>query len=97
LSSRNLRLSADERIKAAVFFQALELGKKMLRQKASLTKVKSAVKQMIETIPGVRLEYFEIADSENLTLLENVESSARPILLVAGYVGEIRLIDNMLV
>jgi pantoate--beta-alanine ligase len=97
LSSRNLRLSPDERIKATVFFQALELGKKMLRQKEPLSKVKSVATQMIETIPGVRLEYFEIADSENLTLLENVESSARPILLVAGYVGEIRLIDNMLV
>jgi pantoate--beta-alanine ligase len=97
LSSRNLRLSSDERIKATVFFRSLELAKKLIRQKESLTKVKSAARQMIETIPGVRLEYFELADSENLTLLENVESSAQPILLVAGYVGEIRLIDNMLV
>ena len=45
----------------------------------------------------VRLEYFELADAENLTLLENVKKANQSILLIAGFVGEIRLIDNMFV
>lgn len=97
LSSRNLRLSEEQHRDASVFFTALDAAKKMILQKHSFPKIKSEVKAIVERIPGIKLEYFEIADSENLTLLENVESSKRPIMCIAGYVGEIRLIDNMFI
>jgi pantoate--beta-alanine ligase len=50
---------------------------------------------MVEARPGVSLEYFELADSTNLNQLERVNGSDRPILCIAGFVGEVRLIDNM--
>jgi pantothenate synthetase len=40
------------------------------------------------------LEYIELAEASNFVLLESVKSNA--ILLIAGYVGEVRLIDNLL-
>ena len=97
LSSRNLRLTEEQHRDASVFFTVLDAAKKMILQKHSFSKIKSEVKAIVERIPGIKLEYFEIADSENLTLLENVESSKRPIMCIAGYVGEIRLIDNMFI
>ena len=95
MSSRNLRLNKDERTKALVIFRSLQLAKKELQKGTSLTKVKQMVRSLCESEKGVQLEYFEVADSDNLSILENVTIGDRCIMLIAGFVGEIRLIDNM--
>lgn len=97
MSSRNLRLNPEERVKALIFFKSLQLGREELRKGASIDTVRSKVKSLFETTSGVRLEYFEIANAENLTLVESVGNSINCIMLVAGFVGEVRLIDNMFV
>ncbi len=96
-SSRNMRLSADDRKKANVFYQALVTAKTALANGERLATVKSETTRYVSEVPGVRLEYFEMADSKDLNLIENVEQSTKPILCIAGYVGEVRLIDNMFV
>lgn len=95
LSSRNFRLSPEERIKAGVFYQSLSLAAKALQEGTGLDEARSQVKRFVERNEAVRLEYLELADSKNLNLLQNVEQSNQPILCIAGYVGEIRLIDNI--
>ena len=95
LSSRNLRLDPEQRKKANIFYKGLFEAKTALARGSSLARVKDTVRGMIEAHPDVRLEYFELADSKNLNLLENVEESRQPIMCIAGYIGEIRLIDNM--
>jgi len=97
MSSRNLRLNPEERTKALLFYKSLQLGKEELQKGASLTDVKNKVKHLFDSTSGVRLEYYEIANAENLSILENVDSSIKCIMLIAGYVGEVRLIDNMFV
>ena len=69
---------------------ALQTGKR-------IREIKPQVQAFVEQYPGARLEYFELVDSQNLNVLETVEQSTRPIICIAGYVGEIRLIDNMFV
>lgn len=95
LSSRNLRLNAEERARANVFYKGLIKAKNELAKGQKLQAVRSEVRDFVESIPNVRLEYFELADSKNLNLLEYVEESEKPIMCIAGYIGEIRLIDNM--
>jgi pantoate--beta-alanine ligase len=95
LSSRNLRLDAMQRKQATVFFEALTFAKREIQAGKTITKVKKAVKTIVEKEAGITLEYFEIANSKNLKLLDNVSGSENPIMCIAGYVGEIRLIDNM--
>lgn len=97
MSSRNLRLNPGERVKALIFFKSLQLAREELRKGASIDTVRSKVKSLFETTSGVRLEYFEIANAENLTLVESVGNSINCIMLIAGFVGEVRLIDNMFV
>jgi pantoate--beta-alanine ligase len=97
LSSRNLRLTPEQRLRASAFYQALRRAQKLLREGSSLTAVKKVVREIVEQQEGVKLEYFELADSKNLNLIENVEGSNQPIMCIAGYVGEIRLIDNLFV
>ncbi len=97
LSSRNLRLNNGQRVQASVFYKALMQAKQSLKNGRTIESVKEEVKQIVEGEHGITLEYFEVADSVNLNLLENVEASKQPIMCVAGYVGEVRLIDNMFV
>ncbi len=95
MSSRNIRLTSDQRKKATVLHQALMLSCTLLKNGSTIDSVKVDVKKIVERDPEVRLEYFEVTDSENLRLLSNVEESVTPILCMAAFVGEVRLIDNM--
>ncbi len=95
MSSRNKRLSESEKQDATVFYQSLLLAKQLLLSGESIEAVKIKSKQKCEAIPGVRLEYLELADTENLKPTQLVSGNA--ILLIAGYVGEVRLIDNLLI
>jgi pantoate--beta-alanine ligase len=95
LSSRNQRLTSEQRVLAPVFYQALRAAQQLLLSGTALSLVKKTVHEIVEQKPGVTLEYFELADSKNLNLIENVERSNQPILCIAGYIGEIRLIDNL--
>jgi pantoate--beta-alanine ligase len=94
MSSRNMRLSESERKKATVLYSALTEAKHLLKNGTVISQVRDAVKKKCESVDGVRLEYFELADATNLKGAEIVTDKA--ILLIAGYVGEIRLIDNLL-
>jgi pantothenate synthetase len=60
----------------------------------SFDKIQEEVLALFETQPGVKLEYLEIANVANLTSKPRVTADA--VLLIAGYVGEVRLIDNLL-
>lgn len=94
MSSRNERLNSFERKKAVAFYESLLLAKQLLKEGKSVSVVKEAVKQNCNAVEGVRLEYFELVESDNLTLTETV--SDQTVLLIAGFVGEVRLIDNLL-
>lgn len=95
MSSRNMRLSPDERSRAVVLFQSLNLTRDGLLQGESFSSLKERVKERcIQS--NVKLEYLALAETKNLTPLENVMEPTQTILLIAAYVGEVRLIDNLL-
>ncbi|MEY4931186.1 MAG: hypothetical protein RI909_1910 [Bacteroidota bacterium] len=94
MSSRNMRLNEDQRQHALVFYQSLQMAKQRLEEGASLDQIKQEIKKYCESKPGVSLEYLELADATNFVLTDSVTSHA--ILLIGGYVGEVRLIDNLL-
>jgi len=95
MSSRNLRLKGGFREKATIFYKALLEAKESLRQGADVGSVKKRVYELFEKTDDVTLEYFELAESKNLNVLEFVKGAEMPILCIAGYVGDVRLIDNM--
>jgi len=95
MSSRNMRLTSAQREKAGILYQALTQASALLKSGSTLKEVKLNVKRIVEHDPEIKLEYFEVADSENLKLLNRVEESAKPILCIAAFAGQVRLIDNM--
>lgn len=94
MSSRNLRLTPTQRANANVFYKGLNWARAALKQKADLDFVKRSVREMVEKTPEMQLEYIELADRNSLNILEG-NNDKEGILCIAGYAGEVRLIDNM--
>ena len=89
LSSRNVRLSPEEKNSALVISRALEIG----RKEQSYAEIKSSVLAELATEIDFRLDYFAIVNPKSL--LEVDQSHTGPVqLLLAGWVGSVRLIDN---
>ena len=95
LSSRNMRLSESERKKSTIFIQALLLAQKLLIEKKSPSLIKKIIKQKIHSVEGVKLEYFEIAQRETLQPILSITPLDKISIFIAGYVGNVRLIDNI--
>jgi pantoate--beta-alanine ligase len=95
MSSRNMRLTPAQRQKALLLFTSLNEAKQLLLNGSEIQKVKERISSLFKNEPELKLEYFEIVNSENLKPLECVEDAVNPILCVAAFVGEVRLIDNL--
>ena len=89
LSSRNVRLSPEDKNSALVISRALEMGSK----KQSYSEIKSSVLAELATEIDFKMDYFAIVNPKSL--LEVDQSHSGPVqLLLAGWVGSVRLIDN---
>src|SRR6478752_331969 len=95
MSSRNRRLTEKQREIAPQLYQALQLAEKMLQENARVQEVKSAVIAYLAKTPELKLEYFEVSDAESLQPLQELEKGKEVALCLAAFLGEIRLIDNI--
>lgn len=94
MSSRNLRLSPDQRTTALSISRILfDLADK----KADLTpaELEGYARTQFDLIHGLELEYFEIVDASTFAPVPDWEEGFSPVALVAAYVGDVRLIDNV--
>ena len=93
LSSRNVRLSEEERKKAlivpATLIRAQELYKKGER---SVPKIISQLRDFIDREGRVTLQYLEVCDALTLKSISKIERKA--VVALAVQVGSVRLIDN---
>lgn len=95
MSSRNMRLNENERIKARAIYQALQAIKDQL-QKGELATIKNlAVNILVEK--GFKVDYVEIAGAGNLQIVEKWDGKQNLVALAAVYLNQVRLIDNILV
>lgn len=94
MSSRNMRLTKEDRQTAVAISQTL-IQMKMQLQSGSLQKIKDDATAFL-TSKGFRVDYTEIAHADTLALVDNWNGTDPLVALNAAYIGEIRLIDNML-
>ena len=95
MSSRNVYLNPEQRKQATALYRSLTRAQTLADQgEASSSKLIAAGKQVIAEEPKVRLDYFEIVSWETLDPVPDVSKGA--LVAVAAYVGETRLIDNVL-
>jgi pantoate--beta-alanine ligase len=93
MSSRNQRLSVEERIKAANIYRILTESLRLKEE--PIQDIKDYVINEINKIDGFKLDYYEIVDDMTLQPVEFQDLSTGIIGCIAVYVGEVRLIDNI--
>lgn len=93
MSSRNMRLNETERKKAVTIYKCLSSIKKNLKT-GSLLSLKENARLMLEE-KGFRADYVEIANAITLESADKWDGKKKLVALIAAFLGEIRLIDNM--
>jgi pantoate--beta-alanine ligase len=96
MSSRNVYLSPDDRIRAVTLYRSLRAGTEAIQKGVTDAKsVQAVMRQIIKAEPALTIEYLAVCDPYTLEPLSTVTS--RVVLLGAVRLGPVRLIDNLLV
>ncbi len=94
LSSRNMRLSLEQRTTSLTISKAL-FDSLDFSKTNDLGATHKFVVDIINNTPGLELEYFEIVDGLNLQTVNNWEDSDYIVGCITVYCGDVRLIDNI--
>ncbi|RAJ06930.1 pantoate--beta-alanine ligase [Chitinophaga skermanii] len=93
MSSRNMRLTAEEKSLAVTIFQVLSTIKQHLKQQPISELISTASSTLQHA--GFQLDYVAVCNADNLAPVTEY-TGEKLVALVAAKLGEIRLIDNML-
>ena len=94
LSSRNARLSAEERENALNISQTL-FKSRTFAATHTVSETLKFVEDAIAAVPGLRLEYFEIVDGNTLQKVDNWNQTSYVVGCITVFCGDVRLIDNI--
>lgn len=94
MSSRNAYLDAQQRKSALVLSRSLKEVQNLFdRGERKASRLIEAGKQIFAQEPAARLDYFEIVEPDTLDAIGEVRGSV--LVAVAAFVGNTRLIDNL--
>lgn len=95
MSSRNLRLSVEEKKLAA----KLNIAMKELRAKVvsgiSISDAVQMTKQEFVQEKGIELEYLEVVNSDTMAEVTSMVDADNISVCIAAHIGQVRLIDNL--
>jgi pantoate--beta-alanine ligase len=94
MSSRNQRLTADQRSVAPVLYRALQLARERIGD--GVRDPEMVKREALEALrhPAIQIEYLELVDPGSIQPVERIEGSV--LVAAAIWIGGTRLIDNML-
>lgn len=93
MSSRNTHLSENDQKLASEIFKTMQFVKTNFKAGECLN-LKSQAKEQL-TKKGFIVDYVEIADASNLSIINNWDGKTQAVVLVAALLNNVRLIDNM--
>ena len=96
MSSRNVRLSPDEREVANQLYKTLKACKKEY-DSSPLLKLKKWAIANLNVEPLIKVDYISFCDASTLEEIEHWEDAEHIVLLGAIFLGPIRLIDNIII
>ena len=94
MSSRNLRLTAEDRAASTVLSQALDAAQIMAIQGATPDQIVEKVSAQITAEPRATLQSVDIRGAEDLSELPDAPLASHAVLLLAADFGPVLLIDN---
>ena len=93
MSSRNLRLNSEEKTLASSLNKTLESIKDSLSNE-NFSELKNIAISNLEN-KGFKIDYLELANRADLTIIKDYKKAETHILLIAAWLNDIRLIDNL--
>ncbi|MEM6297517.1 MAG: pantoate--beta-alanine ligase [Bacteroidota bacterium] len=96
MSSRNLRLTNEQRSIAPKIYEVLQAAQKELKMSHDMQEVEQNALKKLSQIDGFEPEYFSAVDAYTLEPLEKIEVNTEVLLATAVYLRPIRLIDNLI-
>lgn len=94
MSSRNLRLNKKQIEQAAEIYKALTNLKQKIKPGNVFHLKKEAEEYLVKK--NFKPDYVEIAEAGNLKTVEEWNGSTELVAVVAAFIGDVRLIDNIL-
>jgi pantoate--beta-alanine ligase len=95
MSSRNVRLTAEERALAPALHGAMQGAAAAIRGGSDVAAALEAARAAVLAAGFASVEYLDLRDAETLEVVTTLDRPAR--LLAAAVLGEVRLIDNIAV
>jgi len=96
MSSRNARLNPEERAAAAKLSQALIYIKEHISQKPIAVLIQDQLNILAEDAL-IKTEYLVVVNGKTLKPIDEYQKETPTTVLIAAKVGEVRLIDNMII
>tara|TARA_B100000886_G_C20408618_1_gene485971 strand:- start:228 stop:1076 length:849 start_codon:yes stop_codon:yes gene_type:complete len=93
-SSRNTLLSTTQRKKAAHVYSSLQKIKS-LYGKIDCTQLKEMIKDDLNQVHDMRLDYIEIVNPHTFSPIQGKGTNEEAVALIAVFLGKVRLIDNL--
>jgi pantoate--beta-alanine ligase len=94
MSSRNVRLTPEDRAVAPMIYKILQEAYDMVGE-YSPSEIQKQVTAKLRAEPRFKLEYFEIVDGRTLLQIRLFEDTDYAVALTAVWAGDVRLIDNI--
>jgi pantoate--beta-alanine ligase len=95
MSSRNQRLSLEDRARAASIYKVLTVIKNNIGE-SNFSDLKSKAIAELSRL-GFKVDYVEIAHRDTLNVVDEHDEKSNLVALAAAYLNNVRLIDNVLV
>ncbi|NPD47844.1 pantoate--beta-alanine ligase [Lentimicrobium sp. S6] len=92
MSSRNVRLTEEERTFAPEIFSTLNWVKENMENHSPIELMEVAMKRLSVHF---KPEYFQIVDGLSLQMINSWDETNYPVACVAAHLGQVRLIDNI--
>ena len=93
-SSRNRRLSLKQRALAPCLYRTLLAVRQSIAYgQRTAAPIKEGAAQVLQSVPEIKLEYFELVDPDTIRPVDVVNAPVRAAL--AAWIGKTRLIDNL--
>ena len=94
LSSRNTRLSPEQRKNAVNISQTLFKSRTFATQHTVAETIAFVIESINQT-PDLRVEYYEIVNGDTLQPVDSWDDAPYIVGCITVYCGEVRLIDNI--
>ena len=94
MSSRNTRLSKEERKLAPKIYETLVQAREKM-ENLTPSQLKEWVALQFKKQSELNLEYFEIVEDKGLMSVDEWDTSVNKVACLAVHLGEVRLIDNL--